>query len=481
MADPVAAPMSSGRLTGLPIGFMATGFMAGMFRLLTRILLLATLGGLIAARPALAQQQILRDAETEALLHDATAPLIKAAGLDTRNVQVLIVNDKNINAFVAGGQIVWLNSGLITAADNINQIQGVVAHELGHIVGGHIIRASEGAREATGMQIISLLLGAAAMAAGSAEGGMGVLAAGQQAALGKYLAFTRTQEASADAAGAKFLSEAGISGKGSLQFFGKLENMEFRLSTPQDAWASSHPLTSDRIARLRAVYEKDPAWNKPIDPKLEARFERVKAKLIGYVDDPSRVLQIYPLSDQSIPAHYARAYAYHRSAYAQQAMTEVGDLLKVEPHDPYFLELKGQILLESGHPDQALPPLREATRLSDGQPLIATLLGHALVATEDDSHLAEAKTVLRAAIARDYQDQNPFAWYALGAVYAREGDEARAALANAEQYQMNGESTMALRSARVALAGIKQGTPDYLRAQDIEMVARAAMEKGDRR
>lgn len=444
------------------------------FTLVARLLALLAMAGVIGVQAASAQS-ILRDAETEALMRDATAPLVRAAGLSDKNVDILVINDPSINAFVAGGQIVWIHSGLIASADNLNQVQGVVAHELGHIEGGHVIRSGEGIKEATGITLVSLLLGAAAMAAGGAEAGMGIMAAGQQAALGKYLAFSRAQESSADAAGARYLHDAGISGKGSIEFFKKLQNLEYRLYVPQDSYMTTHPLSSDRISTLSAVYEHDPAWARTTDPALEARFQRVKAKLVGFVEEPTRVLQLYPVSDQSIPAHYARAYAYHKTAYTDQALQEVQALLRSAPHDPYFLELQGQVMLESGKPADAIAPLREAVERTNGTPLIATLLGHALIATDDDSHLDEAERVLRSAVQRD--KDNPFAWYALGTVYERKGDTARAALATAERYQMEGQNALALRHAQIALGGIQPNSPDYLRAQDIAMVSRAAMEK----
>lgn len=443
--------------------------------LLARLAALLALLGLLGTQAAQAQS-ILRDAETEALMRDATAPLARAAGLSERNLDVLVINDPSINAFVAGGQIVWLHSGLIAQSDNLNQVQGVIAHEIGHIEGGHVIRSSEGIKAATGIQLVSLLLGAAAIAAGGGEAGMGIMAAGQQAAMGKYLAFSRAQESSADAAGMRYLHDAGISGKGSLEFFKKLQMLEYRLFIPQDGYMNTHPLSSERIATLTHGYEVDPAWNKKTDPALEARFQRVKAKLIGFVEDAPQVLQKYPLSDQSVPAHYARAYAYHKTAYTDQALTEVNALLKAAPHDPYFLELEGQVLLESGKPREAIAPLREAVEKTGGQPLIAVLLGHALVATDDDQYLDEAERVLRNAVSRDRE--NPFAWYALGNVYQRKGDTARAALATAERYEMEGQYPLALRHAEVALGGIQANSPDYLRAQDIAMVSRAALEKG---
>ena len=428
----------------------------------------------LVAQPVMAQQ-ILRDAETEAFMADMSGPLVSAAGMEPRNVQVLVLNDPEINAFVAGGQYVWVHSGLIAAADNVNQLQGVVAHELGHIEGGHIIRSSEGMKAATGITLLSLVLGAAAIAAGGAEAGMGILGMGQQAAMGKFLAFSRAQESSADLAGARYLSKAGLSGKGSLEFFKKLQNQEYRLAIPQeDSYGRTHPLSGERINVLREVYTVDPAWDTPIEPKLEARFERIKAKLVGFVSEPTQTLIKYPESDQSLPAHYARAYAWHKSAYPDKAIAEVNALLAAQPHDPYFLELKGQVLLESGKPADAIPPLREAVQLTQ-QPLIATMLGHALIATEDDRNFAEAEQVLRTAVARDRE--NPFAWYQLGVVYERRGDTPRAALATAERYALMGQDQMALRSADAAMQALKPGTVDYLRAQDIAMVSRAAIEQ----
>ena len=420
-------------------------------------------------------QTVLRDAETESLLHDMSVPLIKAAGLDPDNVDVVLVNDPQVNAFVAGGQAVYINSGLINMADSAEQVQGVIAHELGHVAGGHAIY-NPGAGNATRITILSLLLGAAAAAAGSPEAGVGVFMAGQQAAAGNFLSYTRNQEASADAAGASYLSKAGISGRGSIEFFNKLLNMEYRQGysqKDQDSFWTTHPLTSDRIQTLQDTYEKDPAWKKPADPKLQDRFLRMKAKLFGYLAQPADTLRLYPETDNSVPALYARAYAYHKQSKLDRALACADALLTVEPENPYFLELKGQILLESGLPAQALDPLRKATALSDNQPLIATLFGHALIATEDPAHYQEAQQVLRNAVARDRE--NPFAWYQLGVIYAQNGDMPRARLASAEQQALTGEMGLALISAQAAEAGLPTGSPDWLRAQDIEFQARAEM------
>ncbi|HEX7656172.1 MAG TPA: M48 family metalloprotease [Sphingomonas sp.] len=429
---------------------------------------------LVAAQPA-AAQEILRDAETEALFAKMSKPLIEVSGLSPDTVKVVLIQDDEINAFTAGGQTIYVNSGLIEAADSANQVQGVIAHELGHVADGHVILSSRVNKPTLGIMILSLVLGAAAAAAGSAEGGAGIIAAGQRAALGNYLSFSRTQESTADATGAKFLNEAGISGKGMLEFFKKLYNEQYRYGyTDVDPFLQSHPLSQERIANLTQTLEDSPAWGKQSDPALEEAFKRVKAKLKGYVDDPQRTLQAYPPSDQSIYAHYARAYAYHKGGYPEKAEAETAALVQAEPHDPYFLELEGQILLEGGKPKEAIAPLREATELTNYQPLIATTFGHALIATEDKANYPEAMKVLKQAVVRD--DENPFGWYQLGTVYSLTGDEPRAALATAESAALEGDDALAVLSAKRAMAGIPANTPDWIRAQDIAMTSQNAID-----
>ena len=465
------------RLSGAAHGWRP---MRSLLRLLARAAASAALAAL-SMSPA-AAQSILRDAETEALLHDMASPLVKAANLDPKNVDVVLVNDQSINAFVINGQAVYLNAGLINSADTANQVQGVIAHELGHITGGHAISGEQGAKAAGGISLLSLLIGGVAAAMGGGDAAMAAMMAGQSAAMGKYLAFSRAQESQADAAGQQFLSKAGISGRGSLEFFKKLENESYRMGYSQadmDPFLSTHPIEADRIATLEDGYQKDPAWAKPNDPALEARFRRAKAKLYGYLAQPEDTLKAYPLTDTSVPARYARAYAWHKEAYLDKAMDEVDTLLRDAPADPYFLELKGQILLEAGKPVDALAPLRRATELTANQPLIATTFGHALVATEDPKNLAEAQRVLKAAVSKDRE--NPDAWYQLGAVYTQLGDTPRARLSSAEQQVMFGRWGEAAQNAEAAEAGLPKNSPDWLRAQDIAMQARAEIERAKKR
>ena len=439
---------------------------------------LALLASALVAVQPVAAQSILRDAETEQLLLDMAAPLIEASELEPGNVDLVLINDGSINAFVAGGQAVYVHTGLINEAETANEVQGVLAHELGHITAGHVVRFNERTSAANGITILSLLLGVGAALAGAGDAAMGAIMAGQQAALGSFLAFNRDQEASTDLAGARYLSGAGISGQGMIKFFERLRSIEIRAGYSQSdeaAYARTHPLTGDRIQILRSLLVDDPAWDTPPDPELQERFMRVRAKLYGYLAEPRRTLSYFPPSDTSVPARYARAYAYHKDAQVDMALAEADALLVQEPDNPWFLELKGQVLLESGRPLEALTPLRRATDITRAHPLIAGMLGHALIATENEANYPEAERVLRAAVSRDRY--NPFAWYQLGVVYAARGDIPRARLASAEQQVMNRRYPEALQNAQAAEAYLPYGSPDWIRAQDIALQARAELER----
>jgi predicted Zn-dependent protease len=431
------------------------------------------------AQPIAAQDGgILRDSETERLLKDMVNPLVLAAGMPKDSVDVVIVDDPTINAFTSQGQVIYINSGLINAADNANQVQGVMSHEHGHNDARHALGIENGIQRTGKNTQLSLLVGLAAGLAGAGDLAMGAVSLGQQAAYGSLLAFSRAQESSADAAGVSYLSKAHISGRGSLEFMEKIQNYEFRYGYPHDeeaTYASTHPLSGDRIATLREDYQKDPAWNAKTDPQLEERFQLAKAKLYGYLAAPTDTLRHYPTYLTTEPARYARVYAYHKGSRLDDAIREADALLAEKPNNPYFLEVKGQVLLEQGKADDALAPLRKATELTGNDPLIASTFGLALINTEDKAHLAEAETVLRAAVARDRE--NPMAWYELGMVYGAKGDIPRARLASAEQQIMSDSPTEALRSAMAAQAALPKDSPDWIRAQDISMQARAQLER----
>lgn len=425
-------------------------------------------------------ESVLRDSETEALFKDIARPLIVAAGLTPASVQIVLVGSPEINAFAGGGQNVFIYSGLIENADNVNWLQGVIAHELGHISGGHNVRSGEALRPATHISVLSLIAAVGLAVAGAPEAGMAALGLGTAAAQANVLQYSRNQESSADLAGASFLAKAGVSGRGSIGFFNKLLGLEYRAGVSQaNSYGRTHPLDGERISVLEHVYQASPAWTAPPDPVLDARFQRVKAKLIGFVEEPPRTFQLYPETLKTEPARYAHAYAWHKAAYPDAAIGEVNALLSLHPTDPYYLELKGQILLESGQPRAALPVLRAAVAAAPKQPLIATLLGHALISTDDAADFAEAKPLLRQAVIHDRE--NPFAWYELGVLYDREGDAPRAALATAERFDLEGDPKRAAMNAKIALAGLPQGTRDWLRADDIAQVAQNDLVKKKRR
>lgn len=447
-------------------------YFSGLFATLAWIIV-----QLATAAPSFAQS-LLRDAETEQLLRDATRPIFLAAGLQPDAVDMYILNDKSLNAFVAGGQNIFIHSGTLMQAQDINEVLGVLAHETGHITGAHIARMSDGAAAPTAISIISLLLGAAAIAAGAGDAGAAVLMGGQSMAQRTFLSYTRVQESSADQAGATFLEAAGISGKGLLKFFDRIRDQELLVSAYQDPYIQTHPLTGDRMARLQTRLQESPYWDKPPDPDLERRFERMQAKMAGFLNRPDVTLRMYPVTDTSANARYARVYAYNQAIEWDAALAEAQSLIDDYPNDPYFHEIKGQIHFENGQVEQALPDLRRAHELLPEEPIIMSLLAQALVAIEKPEYDREATRILEKAVRAD--PYNDLAWRNLAIVYNRSDDEANASLATAELFLLYGRSRDAVFQAQKASSDFPTGSPRWLRAQDIMAMARANMEREGR-
>lgn len=440
----------------------------------------AVLVALSSAIPAHAQGiSLIRDAEIERYIKAYSVPIWEAAELDPNAVRIHIVNDNSINAFVAGGQRIFMFTGLLMAAEDPLQVIGVLAHETGHITGGHLARFQDGLKGASAITILSLVLGAAAIAAGAGDAGAAVLGSGSTFAQRSFLSYSRTQESAADQAALQYLTASGQSGHGLISFFEYLGDQEALLTTNQDPYVRSHPLTQERIVRLREAAQASPYWNKPATPEQMAMLTRMKAKLHGFLSHPQRVLRLYPEGDNSVAARYARAVAYHREALTEQALSEIDSLIGQAPRDPYFHELKGQILFESGRVADAIGPYRDAVRAAPYEPLIRVSLAQTLLAAEDPATVDEAIGNLEAA--NRMEPNNGFAWHQLALAYNLKGNEPMAALASAERFAIAGRAPEAARQARFAADNLEPETPQWYRAQDLFILARNAIEDEYRR
>lgn len=434
--------------------------------------------------PALAQEGqgivLLRDAETEAYLRKLTTPIFRAAGIDPQAVTIYIVGDQTMNAFVAGGQNLFVNTGLIVAADKPNELVGVFAHETGHMAAGHLTR--DPGMGVTLPYIIGMVAGIGAMAAGSGDAGTAILAGSENIAERNAIAFTRVQEASADQAAVRFLNASGQSGKGLLAFFERFANEEAMSAYQIDPYLVDHPISSERIASLEDQVEKSPYYGKEDPPEEIEKLKLIKAKIYGFLDRTDAGLRRFPASDKSAPARYARSVLYFRSGDLSAAQAEINSLIAEQPHNAYFEELKGQELYESGHVEEAVAPYERSVAIEANQPLLRVGYGQALDAagekTGDKTMLEKAAVQLRAALAVD--PNMPDAWRSLGQVYSTQGKEGLAELATAEMYFNAGNLGPAVQFAGRARKKLDKGSVPYNRATDILQVAKASGANGRR-
>jgi predicted Zn-dependent protease len=416
-------------------------------------------------RPAFAQNlSLISDAETERMIREFAAPVFAAAGLTTDSVSVHIVNDPALNAFVAGGQRIFLFTGLLVEADHPGQIIGVLAHETGHISGSHLARTQDALRGANAIAVVAAVLGVAAAVAGGGAAGAAVLGSGTQIAGRSVLQYSRVQESAADQAAVRFLEDTGQSSRGLIEVMKKLGDQETLLRRNQTSYGRTHPLSRDRILALETLTDRSASRASNPTLKQVAMFDRVRAKVLAFLD-PKKALREYLNTDASVPARYARAIAHHQLTNPTRAVAEIDSLIADFPDDPYFHELKGQILYENGGRGTAIPPHREAVRLAPQEPLLRLALGQSLLAMDDPALTREAIIHLEEAIRFDRALTG--AWGQLAIAYGRDAQIGMSSLASAEQAMGVGRLGDARGHATRAERLLPVGSPGQLRAQDI--------------
>ncbi len=423
---------------------------------------------LVPCGPA-AALSFIRDTEVENTIRGYATPLFEAAGLDPTNVRIYLVNDKQINAFVAGGQNLFINTGLLMQSEDAGQVIGVIAHETGHIAGGHLVRVHDAIANSTAESILAMVLGTAAAVAGAPQVGTAVMSGGQNVAVRNFLQYSRTQEASADAAAMRFLDTTHQSGRGLLNFFHLLSGQEMLVAARQDPYLRTHPLTEDRIQALQNFVDHSPYSDVPVKPEFQEQHVRMLAKLHAFLDDPAVARRRYPEEDRSVPARYARAILYHRAAQLDKSLAEINRLIDEHPADPYFHELKGQVLFESGKPKEALPPYRKAVELLPDAPLLRVDLARVELALNDQSLLPDAADNLRASLRRE--PNRPFVWRQLAIALGRNGQMGESSLALAEEAMLLDKRSEAKFHAGKAVQLLPTGSPSWLQAQDILQAA----------
>ncbi len=437
-----------------------------------------TLTAVLLSSTAEAQRlSLIRDEEVETTIRDYATPIFRAAGLDPEAVRIHIVRDTALNAFVAGGQRIFLHTGLLMEAETPNQLIGIIAHETGHISGGHLARSHEALRDATAATILAVVLGGIAAAAGGGPGAGAVIAGAPAAGHSVFLRYTRTQEGAADQAALKILDQTGHSARGLLQFIQKLGDQELLVSASQDPYVRTHPLTRDRAQSLRTHVERSPNSATLDSPQRLAKHARMRAKLHAFLEGYAITLRRYPKSDTSLPARYARAIATHRHRRSDDAVRMTEALIAAFPKDPYFWELKGQILVESGKVEPGMHAYAEAVKLHPKSTLLRLGLAQAQVETQQPE--AARAAIANLEIARQREPEDPAVWRWLAAAHGAVGEDALAALATAERYALINRWREAGGQARRALKGLSSGTPSWRRASDIAQVAEQKARKKD--
>lgn len=448
-----AAPQPPTRTTGR----RKTGWLLGA-------MLACAVPTLVATGVAAQGLPLIRDTEIEKLLSEYSQPIFRAAGLGGNRVSMRIVRNETFNAFVMDGRNVFIHTGTLMQSETPNQVIGVIAHEVGHIAGGHVAAMQARlAREQTRMLLLRVLGIGVAIATGRGE----AMAAADEIVIRSFLAERRSQEGAADQAGLEYLTATKQSGRGMLETFERFAQQEYVSDTHKDPFVRSHPLGVARLNQLRDAVAKSPYFGQKDPPALQLRHDLMRAKLSGYLDAPTTVSNRYPSSDSSLPARYARAISkFFRGGPGalEGAVADVESLLRDRPDYAHFHELKGDLLMRAGRSKEAIAPLRQALKLSGGAHLIQVQLASALLATNDSSVVPEATQMLQRALVAD---QNPRGYRALADANYRQGKRAEADAAVAQAYMLEGDIKQAQIFAKRAQRELIANSPLWIRMDDI--------------
>jgi len=422
-----------------------------------------------------AKLSFIRDAEIEHTLRSYATPVFTAAGLNADDVSIHLINNKVINAFVAGGQRIFFFTGLLERIETPDQLKGVIAHETGHIAAGDLARTQNALKNATTKSILGYILGAAAVIVGGGNAGLVVAGGANTIAQKSFLKYSREQESAADQASIRFLNRLHTSGRGMVEFLKIIGESEKFSYGKIDPYWRTHPISYERVAALKNQVEKSPYKDVKDTPEEILALKKIQAKIYGYTKGLRRTLKKYPLEDQSEPARYARAIAYFKHPDIEKAMVEIDSLLAEFPDNPYYYEIKGQMLYENSDIQGALPALEVAVELAPDEPLILTLYGTVLLSTGAPEDDRLAISILRNSILYDRYNQST--WQQLAIAYSRIGDVGNLALASAERFLLQGQSKKAVFHAKRAQENMSAGSPGFLRADDIVFLANQQMKK----
>jgi predicted Zn-dependent protease len=435
-------------------------------RLYARTTAIVLAASIAFAQSAAAAETFIRDTEIEADIRTMVTPIWKAAGLEPSALHVYLIEDKTLNSFVAGGQNEFINTGLIMRAETPNQLLGVLAHETGHIAGGHLTRAQQAMRNASIEGIIAMVLGAAATVVGKNGGALlGAEGVAQRA----FAQYSVTQEASADQAALTFLDRSSQSSRGLLQFFQILQSEELLSGVRQDPYLRTHPLTAQRLEHVRNHVDHSRFSDAPDSAANVEMLKRIKVKLAAFTSPPSSTLAAYPDQDQSVLARYARAIAYYRMPKLDKALPIIDGLIRDYPKDPYFRELKGQMLFENGRIADAVQPYEEAVHLAPGAPLLRISLAQVYIESNDPKVNKRAIAHLNDALRTEDKESN--GWHLLATAYGRDDQMGMAALALAEEGLSAGKKKDATQQASRAKALLQKNPVAYNRAEEIQREA----------
>ncbi len=418
---------------------------------------------------------IINDAEINNYINDLSKPLLISSGLSHEFVEVNIIFNDRINAFVANGQRIFIHSGLITNSDEPEEIIGVIAHEIGHIVSGHLTRTREVISSASTAGILAALFGVISVgiyhnSVEQVEGDLtaaAIFSSANSLSINSILKYSRTQELNADMYAINLLEENKISGRGLLKILYKLSKND-EINSDQIHYLSTHPLNSERISIARNKIKESKYYISQSNERSLKDLNNIKAKINGYTK-PNEYLEKFR-NDKTIPGKIAKATSLHKLGKNRESIKIFQTLINDNPKNPYFYESLGKAFLSDRKIKKSINAYKKAIVISDNNPLILLGYSQALISANNKESDYEAIKVLE--IVTKKIEKNFSAWRLLEIAYGRSGKFGKSFLAGAEKSLISGKKNSANKKANEALKLLKVNSPDFFRAKDIILITK---------
>ena len=309
---------------------------------------------------------IIRDAEIEYFLYKVILTVSDGYFRNTQPFQPVLISNNEYNAFVTGSNKIFINTGLINKSKSINEIQGVLAHEIGHLILNHSSSRSINTSNLSKYSKFATIAGIALSAGGKLDSNsaLGLILGTQDIAIKSAFQFSRIQEQQADKYALDTFRKKKISLTGLENLLLRLSQREVSTNNSVVGYYRSHPFSKQRLEQLKKYKSSNYISNKNNEDiyinNFNISLDYIKNKIRAYGSDPFEILNKKDNNNNIFFANYSRIIAYKKTGEYEPAIDTLKVLQNKYPDYPFYYELAGDIYFSKGSYNKSIREYKKA-------------------------------------------------------------------------------------------------------------------------